>query len=50
MSYNVITNEALYELKEALIVNKQIVNMFLNKTRLTDEGVIALAEYIGIDI
>jgi hypothetical protein len=47
ISNNVITNEAIYELKEALIVNKQIVSIFLNKTKITDEGVIALAEYIG---
>ncbi len=42
-----MTNEAVYELKEALIVNKQITGLFLVKTKLSDEGVIALAEYIA---
>ena len=47
IAHNTLTNEAIYELKEALIVNKQITSLFLNKTKLSDEGVIALAEYIA---
>jgi len=47
ISNNSLTNEAVYELKEALIVNKQITSLFLVKTKLSDEGVIALAEYIA---
>jgi protein phosphatase 1 regulatory subunit 37 len=42
-----LTNEAIYELKEGLIVNKQINCLILNKCRLGDEGVIPLAEYIA---
>ena len=42
-----MTNEAIYELKEALIVNKQIECLFLHKIKLSDEGTIALAEYIA---
>ena len=42
-----LANEAVYELKEALIVNKQISGLYLCKTKLTDEGTIALAEYIA---
>ena len=47
ISQNSITNEAIFELKEAFIVNNQISSLFLAKTKLSDEGVVAIAEYIA---
>jgi protein phosphatase 1 regulatory subunit 37 len=42
-----LTSEAVYELKEGLIVNKQIGSLILTRVKLGDEGAIALAEYIA---
>lgn len=44
---NSLTNESIFELKQALIVNRHIESLCLQKSKLSDEGCVALAEYLA---
>lgn len=47
LGQNSLTNESIFELKQALLVNRHIETLCLVKSRLTDEGCVALAEYVA---
>lgn len=44
---NSITNESIFDLKQSLLINRHIETLCLQKSKLGDEGCVALAEYLA---